>query len=559
MGLHVDPEYGTLPGVMLLRPEVQGAYRLVSISQFGTEVRFYPQIDAQGNPLPIRTGLTEDDVGDKSALSWICSEHHAIVMKGGTDGKEKITFLTTIEGDVGEHYSRQRGLAVWDRLRQTVYSGLENGTHPEWYSLVKGDSMDVALGSKGASKPHVITFFFGACTYQGTQKGAMSDCSRQAPCWSCVFYAKSAAKRGLGSLIMEMAPDHEQYGDDFDRVFVNNHILDLNKGPLVMFKKPGLVVGGQAQQQVAPVTFGQSMGGSISGRSSGSEIVRRLEATVDSQPVVMPLDFVRSVVRPWDQVLQIWKDERELVAALEQGFPDRVLIEAFRDTPHYLSARLVEMMHRIDREAAAGVMPIGAGGMPGQPGAPIQMGGYPQNQPQQQYQPEPIHPIAAPPQMAPAPQAPQQAAPPFQPDQVPQQAPPQTAPAPQAPPQMAPAPQAPPQMAPAPQAPPQMAPAPQAPPQTAPAPQAPPQMAPAPQAPPQMAPQMAPAPQAPPQMAPAPQAPPQTAPAPQAPPQAGPEIVVAPTQAPVGGPADVNDMVKAMEDAANRANNPGNG
>lgn len=350
--LHIPSESGGLAGLMLVRPDYQGQYKVLKVSQNGTECRIYPALDPNtGQALPMRYGEAEFH-------DWICSEYYAIVFKGGCEGKERLTLFVEIEGDEGKHESQRRGIAVWNRLWQTVHAGVERQTHPHWYHLIKGDNMSVALGSKYACRPHKVSLFYGGCTYQGTDRGPMRNISRQTPHGQCLFYMTSAAQKGLGQLLFQKNQNAEQFGDDWDKVFVYNKILDPNTGPLVTFKKPGLALGGHAMQQQQPVTFGQSQpGGMLAQGQSGSEIVRTLEVTVDKQPVPVPLSHIQNVVRPWRDVLQIWKNEKELVCALEQGFPDEVIIEAFRYTPQFLSERLLEMMKRMDSDRASGRAP----------------------------------------------------------------------------------------------------------------------------------------------------------------------------------------------------------
>ncbi len=190
-----DPQASQSPrGIMMLDPAVRARYDLYRVTQSGCQVRFFPELDAQGNAMPIRFGRELSHVGN-----WVNANHYGISYLGGGDpSKEKVTMLVSILGDdkVSDP-SQRRGLRVWDQLRNTLYHRLDQGTAPSHWSIWAASRMDATFGPPQKSKSKPICFARGMLTWYMTSKGPMRNVSPQSPKYCCIFFMGPAAQTAL--------------------------------------------------------------------------------------------------------------------------------------------------------------------------------------------------------------------------------------------------------------------------------------------------------------------------------------------------------------------------
>lgn len=392
-----------LRGVMLLNPRFRGTYELQKVTQMGIQLRIYPELDAAGNPLPVRFGKRVEDVGN-----WVNGEHYGIqFLGGGSPDKEKVTMLVSIKGDGKiQDPSQRRGLRVWEQLRNTLYHRLEDGTAPQHWSRWASESRSAVFGIKQKSKAKPFAFMRGMMTWCMTQKGPLRTVSYQRPRLNCVFFCPPMAQNALVELVMaENAGAENLHTEDWDKVFrYNSKLVDLNTGCLINFGKPGQSNPAASRAAAGPQKVNFSGGNA----SDDNDDTFKVEGVVqeDAQCPV-PIEVVRRVCHgtSWDDLLNVYENEKALVSALEVGFPDDLIVEAFVDFPEYLSDRL-----RAKREQLLI-----------QQHQPAHGGfGPPYGNPQYGYAPPHLGQQAAPPQGAPQQSAPPQGA-------VQQSAPPQGA------------------------------------------------------------------------------------------------------------------------------------
>lgn len=366
-------------GIMVLRPEAReriiggqpDGFALFSITQSGCQLRIYPEMNAQGQALPIRAGRELSDIG-----LWVCGDHFGIRYLGGNDpGKEKVTMLLTVEGDTKcSDPSQRRGLRVWDQLRNTLYYRLNDGTAPSHWSRWAANARGATLGPSTKSKAKPFALVRGMLThYVGGEGRPIRSISPQAPKLNCVLLAPPAAQSALIELTMKELDAAKNYqGDDYDQVFMyNSKLVHPQTGCLINFGCKGMSDPRVAQQAQAPA---QVNFGSASGAGGGQDDDQyKVEATVldfaPYQPVPIPMEYLqRFCVQPWDDILEIWKDEADLLRALEVGFPDDLIMEAFKDEPGLLSDRLRAKLQQSDIAARAGSLGV-PGVTPVVPGA----------------------------------------------------------------------------------------------------------------------------------------------------------------------------------------------
>jgi hypothetical protein len=339
----------------------RSTFDLFRVTQSGIQLRIYPELDANGQALPARTGRDIPDVGN-----WVNGNHYGIQYLGGGDpGKEKVTLLLTIEGDDKlADPSQRRGLRIWDQVRNTLYHRLNSGTAPSHWAPWAADQRDVVFGTTQKSKAKTFVFFRGMLTWYMTSSGPLRRVSHQNPKLNCIFFAPPAAQTALVELTMAELETAKNYnGDDWSQVFrYHGKLVHPQTGCLINFGRPGQSDPRAAQtaQAAGPVSFGGTAQGASDDRDK-----YRVEATLlEKHPCPVPDQYLKQYcMTPWDEILQIWKDEHDLVAALEVGFPDDLLIEAFRDETELLSPRLQNKLRKLT-EAAVGSVPAPAAAAP---------------------------------------------------------------------------------------------------------------------------------------------------------------------------------------------------
>lgn len=357
-------------GLMVLKPEWRErrvgdrteGFALFSITQSGCQVRIYPELDANGQAMPIRTGRQLRDVGN-----WVCGDHYGIRFLGGNDpGKEKITMLLTIKGDEKcSDPSQRRGLRIWDQLRNTLYYRLNDGSAPSHWSRWAANVPKATLGPSSKSKAKIFALVRGLLTlYVGQEGRPIRSISAQSPKLNCILLAPPAAQAALVELTMRELDSAKNYnGDDYDQVFLyNKKLVHPETGCLINFGGKGSSDPRVAQQARASsqVNFNSS---GASSNTNDDDDQYKVEATVLDFPpysaVPIPDEYLRRFCTPaWEDFLQIWPDEAALVSALEVGIPDDLIIAAFKDEPHLLSERLLAKMRDADRAARAGSLGV---------------------------------------------------------------------------------------------------------------------------------------------------------------------------------------------------------
>lgn len=348
-----------LKGLMIVRPQVRDTIEYFKISQNGCQIRIYPEIDEKGRPLPIRFGREVSDAGN-----WVNADHYGISMLGGGGpGKEQLTMLVSVKGDdkIADPAQR-RGLRVWDKLRNAAYYATGSNQCPShWHSWVRNNYPNpTVLGTKYASKAKPMTFARGCLTAYMTSKGPMRNVSAMHPRSPCLFFFGQNAQTALRELFMAPLPGAENVTtDDWTKIFkYEQQLADPQHGCLINFGRKGEtdpVTSYQNQMRspsVGSVSFGAA---GKSHDSDGDQFV--VEATLlNAAPYPIPIDVIREAWRhSWDELLLIHDSEKELLLALEVGFPDDLIIEAFKDEPYLLSERLLTLMRE---------MQVGGGRLP---------------------------------------------------------------------------------------------------------------------------------------------------------------------------------------------------
>lgn len=355
MGFSSDTGPQSPRGIMVLNPAMRSVYDWFRITQAGCQLRIYPELGADGKALPIRVDREVGAVG-----SWVNSEHYGIsYLGGGEPSKEKITLLVSIVGDAKcSDPSQRRGLRLWDQLRQTLYYRLNDGTAPSHWSRWATNSRDSVFGQPYKSKAKPMCFVRGMLTFYMTGKGPLRKVSSQNPRINCVFSAGPAAQQALVELVMTESDNATNYkGDDWDKVFkYNSKLVHPVTGCLINFGRVGQSANvQQATTQAAeagPINFG-SAGAST---QVANDDIYRVEATLlENNPCPIPPDILNKYcIRPWDEILQVWSDEKDLLSALEVGFPDDLIIEAFKDQPEFFSDRLKNKARLLANAAMGG-------------------------------------------------------------------------------------------------------------------------------------------------------------------------------------------------------------
>lgn len=338
------PSTSTPRGMMLLNSKYRSIYDVFNVTQNGCTLRLYPEVNENGNPLPIRTGPNLEDVGN-----WVNGDHFMIFYKGGGEPtKERISLLLTIRGDEKcPDPNQRRGLILWEKIRSNLYGKLKEGTAPPHWSRWVASRMDAPFGEPGASRAKPVAFCRGMLVWYMTGKGPLRSVSRQKPKLNCIFMFRPAAQMALIKLTMETIPGSENYnGDDWDKVFkYNSKLVHPETGCLLSFGRPGVT------ETNLPVSF------SPGAQSSSDDSRFKVEGRVEENDVVpLPKDLLLTFCRePWEEILQIWNSEQELLQALEVGIPDELLIDTFKDEPELLSERLQRKLAKIEGGAAAGL------------------------------------------------------------------------------------------------------------------------------------------------------------------------------------------------------------
>lgn len=339
--------------MMIVRPQIRGRIDCFKVTQNGCQIRLYPELDANGKPLPIRYGRELSDAGN-----WVNADHYGISMLGGGGpGKEMVTMLLSVKGDdkVADP-SHRRGLRIWDKLRSTAYYATDNNQCPShWHAWVRNNyPSPTVLGTKHSSKAKVMTFARGCLTHYMTSKGAMKGISQTHPRSPCLFMFGSNAQDALRELFMAPLPGAENvHTDEWAKVFkYERQLCDPEHGCLINFGGKGQTNPETSYQNQllsaprGPVSFG-SAEKSKAASSDGDQFV--VEATLLTKMVYpIPMDVIREAWQwSWDDLLMIYATEKDLLAALEVGFPDELIIEAFKDEPHLLSDRLRTMLGEV--------------------------------------------------------------------------------------------------------------------------------------------------------------------------------------------------------------------
>lgn len=354
MGFSPPQQAQSPRGIMLLAPEYRAMYETWRVTQSGCQLRIYPSLGPDGNALPIRAGRSLGDVGN-----WVNADHYGIQFMGGEEpGKEKVTMLLTIKGDDQlADPSQRRGLRIWDQLRSTLYWRLSQGTAPPHWSKWVTDTQRTVFGPKSKSKAKPYAFFRGLCTHYIRDGQAVRNISVNQPKLNCVFYATPAAQKALIDLTMEELDGATNYhGDDFNQVFkYNSKLVHPDTGCLINFGKPGQpMTQANGASAPTPVNFNGGMGAASVANTDDSQY--RVTAHLhEDRPCPIPREVLNQFcAAPLNSILKVWEDEADLVNALEIGFPDELLIEAFKDEPGILSPRLLAKMQQSHNKAAGG-------------------------------------------------------------------------------------------------------------------------------------------------------------------------------------------------------------
>lgn len=352
MSFVIDGGSGGPRGIMYLTPEAKATFSLWNVTQNGCELRLYPEVDANGKAMPIRNGREPTDVG-----SWINMDHYCISYIGGGDvGKEPVSMTLTIKGDEKLPPEQRRGLQVWNQLRDTLYFRLNNGTAPSHWSRWAAETQNAVFGPKAKSKAKRYAFVRGLLTHMVSSKGPNKNISRQQPKLNCVLVLKTNATKALAELVMaENEGAQTITSDDWEKIFkYEGKLVHPQTGCLISFGRPGQAdpyqnAGGQQQ----PASVNVSMM-STSNKSDDDQfsVVAHLH---ENLPVPLPDEVLKTYcVDPWSKVIRSWADEKDLIAGLEVGFPDELIIEAFKTSPQWLSERLRTIMHNGNQQAARG-------------------------------------------------------------------------------------------------------------------------------------------------------------------------------------------------------------
>lgn len=346
MGMNVGG--GNRPrGIMTLKPEAFEIYYYTPVTQNGCQIRLYPQLNERDEAMPMRSGRSLRDIGD-----WICGDHYGIRWIGGGLGKDKLTMLLTIDGDEKlEHESLRKGVQIWNRIRDILYGYAEAGFPPRFshWSQYIGNSTKAPFGPSSKSRAKPMHLARGLMTLYMREGKPTSGISRSTPKLNCVFSFGPNATKALRGLLDAQTDEAANYhGDDLDRVFkYNSRIVHPVTGCLINFGAPGRF--DQKAQTSQSVSFESHV-------EADDEDRFAVEATVlESDVCAVPMHLLQTYAKaPWSSILRTWKDERDLLSALEVGVPDDLMIESFRDRPDLLSDRLLEYKKQLDRSYSAG-------------------------------------------------------------------------------------------------------------------------------------------------------------------------------------------------------------
>lgn len=340
-------------GNMLLKMEFADQMRVQYVGQALLQLRLYPDLSRDGRPLPMRSGKLPRDVG-----AWITdgapnddgSGYIGVAYVGGGDGeKTRIrNMLLTIRGDEALPENQQRGVSVWRRIVHTVRSLTQTGTAPTrmWYVWAADRDDDSACLSPRRTKLVPYCFARGLVTFdaadqkpskrsgRGTQQ-RVAPATLQNPRMNCLFYFSPNALDAIRKIIMAQRPDAVNYhGDDMSAVFRFNALTDLNGGHLIQFGPVGQT--SRHGDKVLGTPFIGCAGGSM-------DPAWLIEATVLEAlpPKPVSIDDVRKYAAlPISDIVQVWEDERALIAALAVGIPDEVMIYSFANDRDWLPPRL---------------------------------------------------------------------------------------------------------------------------------------------------------------------------------------------------------------------------
>lgn len=389
MAFNTESDTRRLPGSFVLNPSSDFQY--YSVSRNGTELRIYPQIGVDGNPLPMRSGREMGDVGD-----WVNADHYAVEYLGGDAGKPRIATLLTIKGDEKKVKDERRGIIVWETMTRLLYHLTERGMAPQhWYAWVQA-RQDAVFGPRNKSRPKIMAVVRGLLTGKMTTSGPANYVSRQKPRLKCVFGFKANAQKALRDLVMKETPDAvNNHSTDWAKIFVHeNDIIDIQTGRMLQFTAPNQAYGNRVPT-TGTVAFDTQAGGLASG---GDDDDKFAVAVKLADVVSVPLSIVQAAwEQPWSELLNIYPDEKSLVTTLATCLPDDLLIQAFDAVPAWLPERLLQVRANLRNASGAGFTPDGkpivlppTGAVPIQfPNRPsnVELDGMLQSPPQGAFQP----------------------------------------------------------------------------------------------------------------------------------------------------------------------------
>lgn len=339
----------TLPtnssGSFFINPAYARLIDCYKITQKGCVVRFYPALNEAGNPIPNRTGPEPSDI------TWVSSFYGIEFIGGGEASKQKISTFLHVDGDERQDDPAQRkGIMLWSRICDTLYSMTSSGTAPPNWAAWVADKADSAFGPRQKSKPKMIAVAMGALFLYNNSRGALKNVSMSNPKLNVLFTMGPNAQSGLVKLLQTPAENAETYnGDDWTRRFkYESHVVDTNQGCLIEFGRPGQELLGSnnsAAPTIGNVNF-NNFGGSPQ-RDMQNQFAVDARIRLDMK-VPVPIDTLRKIVAPLNKVVRTHKDEKSLLAVLERGVPDALLLQTFQDSPHLLSDMLREKLKRFE-------------------------------------------------------------------------------------------------------------------------------------------------------------------------------------------------------------------
>ncbi len=391
-------------GQLILKPGAAAHLELFKSTQRGVQFRPYPELDANGNAVPMRVGVETGDLTD-----WITELNVLDYVGGHPASKEKITLLAEIRGD--RESDMDRAGEIWMRLCNTVKTGVESGQRPYWYVLVQ-NRKDSPLGTSfGKNRIRPNAFMRGALTYYMLGDGPLKNANMGHPRPNVILRLTPNATKSLVSAIQDLVVGYSGDQSDYAAQFTCGDIVDPVKGKLLQFRRPqssGPDYGNSAQTP----NFG------LSGGTNDDDDENRFKyECIVGQTYQVPLSVIQKHYLGWDEMLKIWDSEQHFVEALCRGFPDDVLIEAYGNTDW------------LPKSISKGqTISVPQGGPAPHQQAPQQQvpQGYPQQQVPQGYPQQQVPQQQAPQQQVPQQQAPQQQAPqqvPADYQQAPQQVP----------------------------------------------------------------------------------------------------------------------------------------